>query len=266
MFAILNMVILMNIVKIVKQHNNKYKLIFDNKNTLITYDEVILKYNLLQNKVIDDDLFDKITNENNYYDIYNKTVKYIMKKIRSLKEINDYLDKTDLKQNDKNKIIKKLKEIGLINDSSFAKSYINDHINLTNEGPLIIKKNLLKHNIKELEIDGLLNQIDNEKIINKIDKLINKKIKNNNHYSKYYLKQKLVKELNNLGYDKEMILQRIENLLINDDEILIKEFNKAYKKYSLKFQGNELKYKLKQVLYQKGFDVDKINELIEAKN
>ena len=195
----------MKIEKITKLKSGKYKLQFDNDDTLLTYDEVILENNLLQHKEIDYDFFHKLKVDNDYYDVYNRVVKYISTKMRSKKEISNYLKKFNLKKEDQQKIIDRLINIGLINDENFTKSFINDRFNLSKDGPLAIKKSLQNHDINEEMIDKYLSKIENQAIIDKIDKIVSKKIKTNNRYSNYVLKQKLIKELNNLGFDTKLV-------------------------------------------------------------
>ena len=256
----------MKIEKITKLKSGKYKLQFDNDDTLLTYDEVILENNLLQHKEIDYDLFHKLKVDNDYYDVYNRVVKYISTKMRSKKEISNYLKKFNLKKEDQQKIIDRLINIGLINDENFTKSFINDRFNLSKDGPLAIKKSLQNHDINEEVIDKYLSKIENQVIIDKIDKIVLKKIKANNRYSNYVLKQKLIKELNNLGFDNETSLERIDKLLGKNSVALEREFEKCYQKYHNKLNDTELKYKIKRVLYQKGFGIDEINDLFCQKN
>ena len=56
----------MKIIKIEKLKNNKYRLEFED-NSLITYDNIILKYNLLFKKDINNDMYNKIIEENKQY-------------------------------------------------------------------------------------------------------------------------------------------------------------------------------------------------------
>ena len=77
----------MKIEKIVKLKSGKYKLYLDNNDVIITFDEIILKYNLLFSKEIDEELISKIINENNYYELLNSCIKNISKRLRSEKEI-----------------------------------------------------------------------------------------------------------------------------------------------------------------------------------
>ena len=241
----------------IKKNGKKYKIILDNGLEIKTFDDVIINNNLLYNKIIDDELLDKINKENEYYDVYNKVLNLISKRIRSEKEISEFLDKYNV---DKNKIIDKLKSINLINDKNFTKAYISDRINLSNDGIDKIKTDLLKHNIDINLIMEEIAKIDDDLIDKKIEKLIIKKTKNSN-YSGFKLKYKVVNELINLGYDKSKIVEIYDNLNIKNDDVIINEYNKLYNKLSKKYQDKELEYKINMKLYNKGFTKEEIENI-----
>jgi len=252
----------MKIEKIQKLKSGKYKIELDNNEKIITYDDVILSNNLLFNNELNSEVLNKLNIDTAYYDIYNKTIKYIITKLRSTFEIQNYLNKLNVDETDSKKIIDKLKEIGLINDFVFCKAYISDKINLSNIGPIQIKKDLINHEIDEGNINEILNSYDEEIYINKINKIISKKIKNS-RYSNNILKQKLVSELMNLGYDYDMIKNCISNFSLEDSLSLKREFDKQYKLLSKKFKNEELLKQIKNKLYQKGYSISEINEAIE---
>lgn len=245
----------MQITKI-KKIGKKYKIIIDNQKEIKTYDDVIINNKLLYQKNINPTTINKINNDTAYYDIYYKLVNYITKKLRSEKEIIEYIDKNKVTSKDKKEVIKKLKEIGLINDTNFLKAYIADKINLSTDGPYKIKRNLLQHNISEELIDLELNKISDEVINKKIDKLIDKKIKNSK-YSGYVLKQKVINDLVNLGYDNKKIIEIYDSKNISND--INKEYNKLYNKYKNKYSGYNLDNMIKKKLYNLGFTIDQIN-------
>ena len=68
-----------------------------------------------------------------------------------------------------------------------------------------------------------------------------------------------------LGYEKNKIIEIIDNNLSDDDLIIKKEFDKLYTKLSLKYSGEDLIYKLKQKLFSKGFNLEKIEKLVKEK-
>lgn len=244
--------------------DNRYKIYIEDE-TIITYDNVILDNDLLYKKEIDNNLYKKIVSATNYYDVYNKVIKYILKKRRSIKETKQYLIKFNLSDNDSNKILNKLKDINLLNDIEYCKSYINDKVYLSKTGINKIRMDLLNEDISIDVIENELNNIDKSILNNRLEKLIIKKIQNNKKYSNYHLKQKILNEMINLGYSKDLILKIIDNNLKNEDEITSIEFNKLYNKLKIKYSGIDLDNRLRQKMVSKGFKIDKINKLVQEK-
>ena len=66
----------MEIVKFKKDRSNKYKIYLDNDDILLLYDDVIVKYNLLINKKMDDKELNKILEYNTFMDSYYKVIKF----------------------------------------------------------------------------------------------------------------------------------------------------------------------------------------------
>ena len=264
MFDIIKLGDIMKIDKIKKLNSGKYKIELENKEKIITYDEVILNNNLLYKKDTDSEILNKINVETKYYNIYNKVIKYIGIKLRSEKEINNYLSKQNVIKEDKEKIVDDLKQIDFINDKTFTKAYIDDRLNFSNEGLNKIKRDLLEHNIDEEIIDEEINKIDVEIVKEKLNKYINKKVKLNKKNSFYIFKQKMINELNNLGYDYDDIISSLDNVNMSNNAI-DKNYDILFNKLKMKYEGNELYFKIKQKLYQKGFNRDEIEDCIRKK-
>jgi len=250
----------MEIVKFKKNKDNTFMVIFDNDLSLKLYDDVIVKYNLLSNKILDDKLLSEITEYNAYLIGYYKSIKYIMKKLRSEKEVRTFLEKMDIKKSDIDKIILKLRKDGYINESNYLKAYINDQINLTLNGPDKIKDSLKKLGFTHEEIDDYLDEFNSE-WYNRIEKLISKKIKLNHNLGKNKLKTKIINDLVNMGYKKYDIINILDGYEIIDTNILEKEYKKALRKFEVKYKDN-LDYKIKDYLYKKGFDLSEIERVM----
>lgn len=254
----------MKIQKIEKLKNNKYKILIDNE-SIITFDNVILDNNLLYKKEIDKCMYDLIIKDTAYYDVYNKVLRYILKRKRCELEVRQYLCKFNLNDKDLERIISKLKQNNFINDIEYCKSYINDNVYLSKNGINKVRIELLKRNIPSDVIESELKNIDTSVINSKLEKIIIKKINSNKKYSNTYLKQKILNEMINLGYDKEMILTILENNMIDNINIIKKEFEKTYNNLSKKYEGSQLLTNLKNKMLAKGFNISEINELIKEK-
>ena len=201
----------MKIEKYKKIKDNKYKIYLSNNTTIDVYDEVIIKNNLLYKKDIDEVDLNKIENENIYQDIYNTAVKYIMVRLRSVNELRNYLLKKNYELDIVESIIIKLEKNGYLNDLIFTKAFINDKLNFTTMGKYKIKNELIKLKISPEIIEKSLEEISEDKWIEKIDKLVSKYLKSNKKYSGNILRNKLYTYLVNLGHDTNLVIKSLNN-------------------------------------------------------
>lgn len=201
----------MKIIKYKKGSNGKYKLLLEDGTTIDTYEDVILNNNLLYKKEIDNNLYNVIINDNMYEEAYNKSVSYIEVRLRSTSEIKVYLKNKKYSEEVINSTINRLLKNNILNDEVFAKSFINDKLNFTTMGPYKIELELKKHYIDTNIISTYINNIDEDILYEKIDKLIIKFIKTNKKHKGFMLKNKIYNNLLNLGYKSSMILEILNN-------------------------------------------------------
>ena len=247
----------MKIKKYKKDKSNKYKVLIDDEEIAL-YDDIIIKYNLLMKSEIEVSTYNEMIKENSLLLGYYEAIKYITKKMRSKKEIEEYLIKKGLNSKEIKETIKKLEDNKFINEDIYLKAYISDQINLTNNGVNKIKKNLLKLGLDNNKIDDYLSKIDECIFLDKIDKYIEKKIKFNKNTSSYMLKNKIIIDLINLGFNKEDIISELNKFEIDDKEAYNHEYEKIKKSLEKKYTGDELKFKIKEKLYKKGFRYNEI--------
>ena len=242
----------MKIKKYTKDKGNKYKVLIDDINYTL-YDDVIVKYSLLLKDEISEKELNAIVEENDKLSSYYDSIKYITKKMRSKLEIKEFLRKKMVNEKVIAETIKKLEENHFLNEELFIKAYVNDQINLTNNGKNKILKGLVKLGIDNDQASTYLDNIDNEVFMSKIDKYVDKKISTNKNSSIYMLKNKIVTDLINLGYEKSDIVEVLNSKEINDDEAKKREYEKIRRSLEKKYSGDVLEYKVREKLYRKGF-------------
>lgn len=244
----------------IRKKNNKYIITLGDNTQLEFYSETLIKYNLLKPRDLTDLELKELIEYNNYYEAFNKALKLISAKQRTKKELINKLN--NYSKNIIESVIKKLEELNYLNEQIYIKSYINDQINLGTKGPNYIKRELERLELNSNYINEALSLIDENIWQEKANKIACKKINVNKKLSKSALIIKVKHDLLNLGYEKETISNVINEIDFEENnEILLKEYQKEIKRLSKKYNGKELETKIKYNLYKKGFsysDIDKI--------
>ena len=243
----------MVIRKFTKLKDGMYQLTIDDIPDLILHEDLILKFNLLKTKNIEIETIRVIKEQNKTYEAYNCAIHYIGKKIRNVKETKEYLLKNHHAESDIKKAIVLLKKQGYLSNDQYARAFILDKINMSSDGPLKIKQDLLNKEIESHIVEHNL-ALYTEKIeCEKIKKLILKQLKTNHTQSKVALKRKIYVRLMRLGYHPMLVEHYMKKVKVDDQDIYQKEYQKIYDKLSKKYTGKELEFRVKQKMYQKGF-------------
>lgn len=249
---------IMKILKYEKKKDGMYQVFFDNGDKVDINEELILKNELLIKKEVTEDDLQRIVKDNEKYIAYNYSIKYISIKMRSKKELKEFLKKKNINDAYIDEVIVMLEKERYLDDLRYAECYVSDKIHLSTDGPNKIKMKLKEHEISDEDISYALKLFKLEMQKEKIDKLIEKQINSNRTKSSYMLKNKIITYLLNLGYQKEVIMSSLNKIDIKSDRQLYeKEYDKVFKKLSKKFSGDELLYKVRQKMYSLGFkDID----------
>lgn len=244
-----------------KIRGNIYEVTLDNGDTHKLYDDIILKYELLIDKRIDQKKLSKVLKENEELDAYFKTIKYIGVKMRTELEIKKYLRKYDIQRSAIEKCILKLKKDGYLDQERYVEAFVNDALNLGLNGPRKIKDNLLKLGIEESIIDKKINSVDDTIWLDRINAILKKKVKSNKAGLALF-KKKSYSDLICLGYDLDDIREVLDNYIVDTDDVFKKEADKIYNKLAKKYEGITLELQFKSKMFARGFDGDQISSYL----
>lgn len=235
-----------------------YELVMDNGKVYSFYEEIILKYELLLSKKIEDKLLPSLLEENKKYECYYKGLERLNKKAESKSSLARYLLSKGYTDNEIEFVTKKLESQGYLNDSNYASSYVNNKVLTTSWGKGKIKRQLLQKGVDEQDCDKALESYSKDIELEKLVKRINKKIRSNHDKSSKALKMKLESDLVSEGFSKKLINKALSEADFSDDnEIAKRTYEKLLIKFSRKYEGRELEYKVKQKMTSLGFyDID----------
>lgn len=201
----------MEIVKYELTKKNIYNVYLSNGEVLELDESVITNNELLLKKRIDNDLYDKLKMDNKICILVNASIKYINVRLRSIKEIKDYLlkkeDDTDLID----EVISRLMKMGYLDDRRFTEAYIKDKLNFTSWGDYKIINELNKLGISSLDIEDNIDLLSDDILNERMRKIIDKDIRTNKKYSGLKLKNKIYNHLLTSGYSKEKVISLINS-------------------------------------------------------
>lgn len=122
------------------------------------------------------------------------------------------LDKSNLNQEDKIKIIDELVKHNFINELRFVKAFIHDKLYLNKWGKTKIQYALKLKEINPELYQGILQEIEEDKYIQSFLSLAQSKWESLKHTDPYSRKQKLIRYLMGRGVEYE-IAEKIQQLL-----------------------------------------------------
>lgn len=197
----------MQIIKYELTKKNNYNVYLSNGEVLTLHENVITENTLLLKKEIDKELYDKLNHDNQVYDLVEISIKYISIRLRSIKELKDYLKKNNNSEDIIEEAISKLIKLGYLDDNKFSKAFIKDKLNFTMIGDYKIKSELSRLGVSSEIIEENSYLLDDSLIKQKIKKIIDKDIRTNKKYSGVILKNKIYNHLVSSGYSKEKAIE-----------------------------------------------------------
>ena len=201
----------MEIVKYELTKKNIYNVYLSNGEVLELDESVITNNELLLKKRIDNDLYDKLKRDNKICILVNASIKYINVRLRSIKEIKDYLLKKEDDTNLIDEVISRLIKMGYLDDRRFTEAYIKDKLNFTSWGDYKIINELNKLGISSLDIGNNIDLLNDDILNERMRKIIDKDIRTNKKYSGLKLKNKIYNHLLTSGYSKEKVISLINS-------------------------------------------------------
>lgn len=206
----------MKIERYEKLGQAKYRLFLDNGEVIDICDDVILKYELLFKKEISKEMYVNILIDSNLSDYYNSCVKYISLRVRSIKEIKDYLRRKQVSDEDIEAVVERLIRDGYLDDNYFCECFIKDKLRFTTMGTYRIINELKKHNIDNEIIASYSDLLSDEVMEEKMIKLVQKQLSSKKKLDMSKFRNKLYHQLIGLGYPSSLVVQVLNELLVRE--------------------------------------------------
>ncbi|MCO4636987.1 RecA regulator RecX [Streptococcus infantarius subsp. infantarius] len=254
----------MKITKIEKK-KRLYLLEIDANDKLYVTEDTIVHFMLSKNMEIDEATLKDIQKFAQFSYGKNLALYHISFKQRTAAEVKKYLEQHDIDSLYIPEILENLKKENWINDEQYVETYLSQNLNTGDKGAYVLKQKLIQKGINSQLIDQKLAELDFSDLAEKTAQKLLRKYQNK--LSTKTLKDKIIQNMMNKGFSYTEAKDVFETLDIEKDkqqefELLNKELDKQYRKFSKKYEGYELNQRLTQALARKGFSYDDIKSAL----
>jgi regulatory protein len=210
----------MKISRIVKKDVKNVTIHFDNYEDLFLSVDIFYKSGLKKNDEISDDRFSSLIKDNRLFHIKQRAFRYLSRRQHSTSELRIKLKQKGYETELINEVLDDLKKKNYLDDTEFAKMFVEEKIKLKLWGEQKLRNELIKRGIKsEIISDVLRNIISDEDKLNNVMTVASKKYDTlrNRKLDEDVIKKKLITFLNSRGYDYAVIKEVCDELIIEDD-------------------------------------------------
>lgn len=229
--------------------------------------EVFIKYNLRKGLEINEEEMKELIQADEKKKTLQLGFHYLSYRMRTVHEMQSYLEKKEREPEHIQTALAQLKEMGYLNDEEFASTYVRSKSTSQIKGPLKLKQELqqkgIDHHVSEQAIENF--EEDDQRVL--IKKWVDKQSKKTAKESHSSQLRKFYQQLKAKGFSHSAIQSVLDETEgpAEDEEMqaLHNQAEKLDRKYASKYTGKDYTLKMKQALYQKGFQVQLIDRYLE---
>lgn len=260
------------ITKITRQKRNeeRYNIYLDEKYAFSVDEAIIIQYGLTKGKPLDEIAVGEIAFDDEVSRAYNRALSFLAYQMRSEHEVHQKLLKAEFGEAVIQEAIQKLTRLGFLNDETYATALAETKKRTSKKGPKAILQDLKQKGINPKLQQEVVEAFSEEEQLSMAMELAEKKVRQEQRKTPSQIKQKVQEFLVRKGYSFSIVQQVLETIVIQPEEdewtsLIDLQGEKVWRKYSHKYEGYELRMRVKQALYQKGFPAEVIEQYIEKR-
>ncbi|WP_138420755.1 recombination regulator RecX [Aquibacillus sediminis] len=255
-----------------KKKKNRYNIFLDHGNGEVygfsVDEDILIEFHLHKGQEIDEAMAQMLIEKDETHKIYTLAINYLSYRMRSIKEMRDYLIGKEFQAEQVDLIIDRLLNEKLLNDRQFADAFVRTRIHTSSKGPLLVKRELMDKGVAASIAASAIKVYAYQDQYDKAHKWVSKKLSNGTKKSFKQQIQALQQTLMQKGFTQDVIQEvtnEIEQETSHDAEweALVYQGEKLLRKHERKVEGFELKHKIKAGLYRKGFNFDLIEQFLD---
>lgn len=257
-----------SLIEVQKKNKKRFNVYINGQFALGIGENTLIKFALHKGQVLEADVVKEIQQIDKEDYAYQVAVRFLSHQLRSEQEVRKKLVDEEIEDAIIDQAIKKLKEVKLIDDNMYGQAYTRTAMNINKKGPSVIARELKRKGLDENEIEQSLAEYDEdvlqENAYTLAEKYFQKQLRKESHRNAI---QKTKQHLMQRGYDSSLIQELMTQLaeVYQDEDQELEVLNKDIEKYMRKYRklkGKDLIFKVKGMLYNKGYQSELINQAL----
>lgn len=252
-------------ISVQQKRTDRYNIEVDGEYAFSVDEAVLMEFNLRKGSRIAKAEVEEIQIRDGVQKGLNAAINYLSIRMRSEKEVLDYLKRKEVELDAAAEILKRLRSMNYLDDEQFASAFVKTQIQTTDKGPYLIWRELKEKGINEEIGSKAMEQFTEEEQIEKAARLYEKQLKKYKRDSAFLQKKKAEEQVITKGYSSSILKQAAVTAPPDEEqevEALMHQAKKAHRRYQ-SYEPSEYRQKMKMALYRKGFDFSAIDQAIE---
>lgn len=232
-------------------------------------DEAVLVKNMLRKDMeLSAVELEDLMKQSSSYKAYALCIQFLSYRMRTKSEIYEFLIKKEIDEEAIPEVIDRLISEKLVDDREFALMFTRNRIQTSLKGPTVVKQELMAKGVTSVIAEDAIKLYTYEIQRERAEKLLEKKMNQQQKHSHYEEKQKLYQHLMQKGFRGDVIKELLDEWNETKDtsaemEAVKYQGDRLWRRHSNKLKGSQLHQKVKQGLYQRGFKRELIEKFID---
>ncbi|WP_373895380.1 recombination regulator RecX [Virgibacillus natechei] len=229
---------------------------------------ILIEFNLRRDLELEEATIATLIQKDTIHKSYTQAINFLSYRMRTKKEIHDYLVKKEVDEEHITQIMERLTKENLLNDAQFAEMFVSTRMNTSTKGPMLIKRELIEKGVSTQLASEAVEQYPYDIQYENISKWIEKKITTGKKDSFRKQVQQLQATLMQKGFTQDVIKDALADINDQKDDetewdALVYHGEKLLRRHQAKLTGQKLRNKIKQSLFGKGFTIELINQFLD---
>lgn len=231
-------------------------------------EDVLVEFHLRKGLALDDTLINTLMRRDDLHKSYSKAISYLGYRMRTEKEIRDYLIKNEVDDVHIDEIIDRLLERNLLDDEEFANAFVRTRIRTSSKGPGLVKQELRAKGVSNKYATSATELYTYGVQYDKAEEIVEKRLRRDSKNSFTRQLQQVRALLMRNGFSGDVISDVIKEVEDQKDsgeewEAIKRQGERLFSRHSRKLTGYDLERKVKEGLYRQGFKGNLIDAYLE---